>query len=72
MAEKMDIEKHYDLNERVFFEKILGKSMTYSCADWRQCGSLHALSEFKYHINIIQKSSGVIFCSYSPDWNRLY
>ena len=48
MAEKMDIEKHYDLNERVFFEKILGKSMTYSCADWRQCGSLDLAQYQKY------------------------
>ncbi|HEY7772735.1 MAG TPA: class I SAM-dependent methyltransferase [Marinagarivorans sp.] len=48
MAKQVDIEKHYDLNERDFFKKILGESMTYSCADWRQCTSLAQAQYQKY------------------------
>lgn len=33
MATKADIQLHYD-TESAFFESILGKSMSYTCADW--------------------------------------
>ncbi len=34
MATKTDIQAHYDVNESEFFRKILGESMSYTCADW--------------------------------------
>lgn len=34
MATKMDIQAHYDVNESGFFRKVLGESMSYTCADW--------------------------------------
>ena len=34
MASSADIALHYGLNEAEFFERILGNSMCYTCADW--------------------------------------
>lgn len=34
MAAVCDIEAHYDVNESEFFEKVLGETMSYTCADW--------------------------------------
>lgn len=42
MATKTDIQAHYDVNESEFFRKILGESMSYTCADWSGETSLAA------------------------------
>lgn len=40
MASSADIALHYGLNEAEFFERILGDSMCYTCADWNGTHSL--------------------------------
>lgn len=53
MATKMDIQAHYDINESAFFCKILGESMSYTCADWSGQTSLAAAQ-----YNKLKKISG--------------
>lgn len=40
MATMADIHTHYDLNESEFFSLILGKTMSYTCADWMGVNNL--------------------------------
>ena len=48
MATKNDIEQHYDENESNFFELILGKNMSYTCASWEGQDSLDEAQNKKY------------------------
>lgn len=48
MATKFDIEHHYDENESNFFELVLGKNMSYTCASWEGQDSLDEAQNRKY------------------------